>query len=560
MKTRVNLKMMSCLDKDTFFATISQYSQKKKRSILWIYFILIIAGFIVLFQSGNTTQVNTDTNVSMMAQKSLQQALIDDDMKVNDTESPILQITRIMANFAHRVSSVFENNLYVLFVLFFPTLWYLFCKTNKDEDQLFTTSHKELIEKYEAHYPDLIRILSNENDGSRYTAEAITDIMDSKNQVLTRSIYLIKPQYPSFTIDNLLFHNDNNHYALPWIIAASAKVKLEEKFYHQATNKSNYNGVTLRVKGIEKSADNITIKMENSFYFNYLVTNMMADVGIIHNTTVRDVLEPGMPGKRLNQLEETMVENHLGLSCLVICRNGESSKLLVGKRSQNVSVFRGKYSPSVSGAANAATCRREDDIKISPLNWLMNEMQEELMLPDVKNYIDYEEIAANALFLGMSRELIRLGKPEVFFAIELDEAYSKKFDLHVKCMNKIFAFKRRMKRETKKYKSIEEASQSLKSECIALSDHHDYKLHVEACIDKNFNSWQIDDNEHEEYLWLDYNVVPRQVRYEDNLKDFVIDHGDDSIHVLSESLWVNWIMYRKYMDEKKSKINGNAKP
>lgn len=166
-----------------------------------------------------------------------------------------------------------------------------------------------------------------------------------------------------------------------------------------------FNGLTLRFEGFADN-DSRCFRLKYATYYDYLVTNGSHDSKLFNELTVRDILEPG-PG--LNPLEASQCANHLGLSSLIFTSD---NYLLLQQRSKNVSAFAGMLSPSVSGAANYSTFD-DGTGKLSFATWFETEIREELT--DKLSLQDFEEIKA----LGLSRELIRLGKPELFFVARL---------------------------------------------------------------------------------------------------------------------------------------------
>ena len=154
------------------------------------------------------------------------------------------------------------------------------------------------------------------------------------------------------------------------------------------------------------------------------------------------------------------------------------------------------------------TCSSKNiDDSLSPLYWLQNEMNEELFLDSnddkIKNFI--YELTTRALFLGISRELMRLGKPEVFFAIQLTN------------------------RDT----------QFLKQNLLNLSQN------------KNES---IDQNENKDFLWINIDSIVREYKYKND--DYFITHSKEE-YKLSESLIVNILLYLEYTSSNTSQQVNN---
>lgn len=184
-------------------------------------------------------------------------------------------------------------------------------------------------------------------------------------------------------------------YQIPWYLEQYCK-ELIRPFNPARV----FNGKTLRFEGFE-TGKFTEFKFSYSTYFDYLISNGSHDQMLFNQLTVRDLLEPG---PRLSPLDVATCSNHLGLSAIIFSCDGY---LLLQKRSKSTAVFSGKLSPSVSGAANVETFSNESG-GLSFSTFFLTEMQEELS-PDFC-LDDFSEIRV----LGVTRELIRLGKPELF--------------------------------------------------------------------------------------------------------------------------------------------------
>lgn len=161
-----------------------------------------------------------------------------------------------------------------------------------------------------------------------------------------------------------------------------------------------FNGKTLRFEGFE-NGDSTKFRFSYATYFDYLISNGSHDQKLFNELTVRDLLEPG---PKLSPLDAATCSNHLGLSVLIISSDGH---ILLQKRSKSTIVFSGQLSPSVSGAANIDTFENASG-ELSFTTWFETELREEVAA--CLGIKDFDSVVA----LGLSRELIRLGKPEIF--------------------------------------------------------------------------------------------------------------------------------------------------
>lgn len=217
---------------------------------------------------------------------------------------------------------------------------------------------------------------------------------------------------PGTSLSHVVFNMVPGWYEPPWFLREAGMRGLASSLGGFTPN--HFNGTTLSVQGMKPVGKNIEFKMQRSCYYSYLLTNYIADTPLIEGLSPRQLLEPG---PALNSLDTAMAENHLGMSCLMRTSDGY---LILSRRSQRVGVFAGQLGPSISGAANISAC--DDGFKgYTASAWLRAEIREEMpFLIKPNGEIDSEVIDLSKVrVLGMTREMIRCGKPELFFSYEL---------------------------------------------------------------------------------------------------------------------------------------------
>lgn len=298
---------------------------------------------------------------------------------------------------------------YVEMVFVLATLLYLYMNTNKGE----LNRYKENYKFYE----------------QRYRGEKLLKLTADTNPVHSSSInyddidIFENGQKGLLDIDFILGEEE---YSLPLLIQESARDILVNKFNVQS--KTDYNGLTLSLNNIIAHGGRLSMNFCRSSYYDYLLTNMIPEYEILSGLTVRDYLEAS--GKKtLNDLNVSLAENHLGISCLVTILIEEDSHendyLIIPKRSMDTTVFKGQLAPSVSGAANIDTCSKNGEVSIA--NFFCQEIDEEISPLLKKLYCDgsYDlfkpNFLKNADLVGISRELKRLGKPELFFSFSFKQ-------------------------------------------------------------------------------------------------------------------------------------------
>jgi hypothetical protein len=149
----------------------------------------------------------------------------------------------------------------------------------------------------------------------------------------------------------------------------------------------------------------VELTCQDVSYYTYIRTNLCLDYRITPTQTLRELVHPG--GK-LDSLSLTPLANNLGINCLLFTAGGQ---MVIQRRTRNVIVRPAELAPAFSGTVVL------DDIvgeRVHP-RMIYREGREEL-----GQRIFHGQIPQ---FLGITRELVRGGEPEMFFAssVQLDE-------------------------------------------------------------------------------------------------------------------------------------------
>ena len=241
------------------------------------------------------------------------------------------------------------------------------------------------------------------------------------------------------TILDVEFRVDTTQrYELPWFLQSDGTALLRERFNTLSGN--DFNGSTLSVDDLAfqpsgQGRGRIRYAMRFGNYFEYLLTNVIPEASV-SGVDIRSWLEPEK-NESLNPLRFAQAENHLGLSCTITTADGY---VLVGHRRAQNTVFKGEWSPTISGAANLDTCANpeasalingsgdQDGITSSAytgIDFFIREARDEILqlMPGLFGTSPQEvrEQLQQLRFVGATRELIRLGKPEIFFTMQLGQ-------------------------------------------------------------------------------------------------------------------------------------------
>jgi hypothetical protein len=192
-------------------------------------------------------------------------------------------------------------------------------------------------------------------------------------------------------------------YKIPLKIAGKAQDILEE------LENNFYDSTTIRLNGVQQKGDSITLTVSKARYLEYVMTNYALDAFLREKGWTRSLRDIVHPTTQLCRLEESLLANHIGVGTLVF--TADNYLLLPIRPKGRVGIWREEITPSISGATSF-----DDDLysfRSGPISSWMREGREELGLENA----DFDE--GKSLFLGITRELLRGGKPEVFFVTQL---------------------------------------------------------------------------------------------------------------------------------------------
>lgn len=446
------------------------FSRQRWRSALW--FGLLLHGFLGVFALGK--EIMEGFNLSFL---------------INSVQFALVQGALILLVIT---TSKQEKQRYSL-----DTRFYLTCY--KSERHRFLALKRNALGNVQA----LIGISQDELPEHQQDRLATR-----KDLMVSQSVFEWLP-CTALKITDIQFELMDEWYELPWVINDQGLDTILKRF--NAIDRYDYNGLTLAVHDWHAQPEQFSIRFKKSFYYNYLATNMLPEMQLPGGLTYRSLLEPG---PSLSTLNTALPENHLGLSCLIRTNDGG---LIIPRRSQHTNVFKGQLSPSVSGVANLGTCRNAEGA-YTALAWLLQELSEEL--PFLYNAPDIfaeplHNIASQALFLGMTRELRRCGKPEVFFFLPLEVSTEQVLSLWDKSTNS-------------------GSIQTLNS------------LHG---IDHNENSGLLVVDEEELFSRIRPHSIVRNKKMlkRDNAELSVVLPAKEQADILSESLLANLILYQYHL-------------
>ena len=202
-------------------------------------------------------------------------------------------------------------------------------------------------------------------------------------------------------------------FELPRFVRDNALALMEA---HGASSFSN--GATIRLNDVAVTDGNkLTLKTGRSQYFDMLITNRCMDYQLNDLLSVRDVFESG---SKVSLLSESQLGNQIGINGLIFTTDGY---LLVEKRGYHKTTWKNKFAQPISLAM------KKSDIKAFDENGKIADSAEKVFRDIIlgtiqKNFgITADDIFEFKLcnnFLGIARDLLEGGKPNMYFYVTVN--------------------------------------------------------------------------------------------------------------------------------------------
>lgn len=323
-------------------------------------------------------------------------------------------------------------------------------KNTMEESLKLEDDHHKIISRYSGH-----KVVKEYPEGSRFSRDGELMVIDCVPQDMRRPRSMVKDRYCKeyklreedisdyfdrhrlrisgvdvFANVNgdtsVVFRDTDVMRELPDFVRENAAALLAA---HGGSSISNNVTIRLKKAGYDKQKRELVLDTERSLYFYMLVTNRCMDYSISDTMTLREVYEFN---NKVSPLEESKLGNQIGINGLVFTSDGY---LLIEKRGKKKTTWKGKLAQPISLAL------KEKDILpngglIDGSPEAANDAFRGIIFQTLqKNYgIDENMIAGIGTdgsvkngafdlkdsFLGLARDLIEGGKPNMYFYIALN--------------------------------------------------------------------------------------------------------------------------------------------
>ena len=310
---------------------------------------------------------------------------------------------------------------------------------NLEESYKITDDHHAIISKYSEHTKESVNCNGNlYNKAGVYMTLSNVDLTKSdklKPDVKDRysdkykklfsqiedfkSHKLALPTVDVFTNltgkTEIVFKDSNELFELPEFIIENAPALMDA---HKNSKKRNQNTVRLNDFDYDSEHNVLTLDTMRTTYFHMLVSNRCMDYELHNDITVRSAYEYE---KYVSKLEHSKLSNQIGVNGLVITNDGF---VLVEKRDHHKTTWKNKFAQSISLSMKTADLGINDGVVGDTYGEANKRISRVIYSTLRKNFglveKDFVGFDLKENFLGIARDLLEGGKPNMYFYIKAD--------------------------------------------------------------------------------------------------------------------------------------------
>ncbi|MEE1005929.1 MAG: sugar kinase [Acutalibacteraceae bacterium] len=226
------------------------------------------------------------------------------------------------------------------------------------------------------------------------------------------SIYANNKNNP---LNEIVITDIDRRYPLPKYIQYNSQDLLKA----HSTTSFKRNEATIRLSDIDYSNNRLHLFTERSTYYEMLMTNRCMDFEYQPNMTLRQIYEYA---ETITDIAESKLSNQIGINGLISTSDGY---LLVEKRDRSKSTWKDKFSQPISLAMKKKDIKEhleKAELNNNDVSDIFLSIIDKTLLSNygvsIKNGDYTFDIKQN--FLGLARDLLEGGKPNLYFAVTLN--------------------------------------------------------------------------------------------------------------------------------------------
>jgi len=311
------------------------------------------------------------------------------------------------------------------------------CDYYLEESMKIDDDHHKIISRYSGHKKERIRTDENFVDAAGIfmcIGKEHTDIFRkselknrekdpySKNfKIVEKAIETFKKgdlYLPSLNMfanikgdTRLVFADKNEFHTLDdFVIDNAANLLAAHK------NSKKRNNHTVRLNDFSYENGVLTLDTQRSTYYHMLITNRCMDYDFRDGMTLRDLYAYT---KTVSPLRESHFGNQIGINGLILSSDGY---VLMEKRDHNKTIWKNKFAQSISLALKEEDLTLQTDGTIGDTYECANENFKQIIFKTIRANFgltagELEEFRLEDNFLGLARDLLEGGKPNLFFYV-----------------------------------------------------------------------------------------------------------------------------------------------
>ena len=209
----------------------------------------------------------------------------------------------------------------------------------------------------------------------------------------------------------LSFDDSLTEKQLPDFVIVNAQEFMEA---HKYSNTSN--NITIRLDDFDFQDNKLTLHTSRTYYYHMLLTNRCMDYQIKSGMSIRGLYEFK---DSVTPLKDSKLSNQIGINGMIITTDGY---VLLEKRGRNKTTWKNKFAQPISLAL------KESDLKLDDTRLLNSdcEYSNKKMMNVIKETMksnfglleeDYETLSVENNLLGIARDLLEGGKPNLYFVV-----------------------------------------------------------------------------------------------------------------------------------------------
>ncbi len=242
----------------------------------------------------------------------------------------------------------------------------------------------------------------------RNEINSVVSLQYKGNDYLLPQVWIFNNVRRKLDLSQISFKLKEKPFDLRGDISALTEIPYEKLRSYLQKKRKYVNGQNLRLINIIDKKTKVELEVQPVEYKHYVHTNLVLDAKSSGKSqTLREYIHPD---GNLKKLSESPLANQLGINILLFTADGS---LIMQERSSKVAFYNGQLCPAASGTVSLIDVPKKEKITLEEMHEF-REGWEEIG-------IEEKDISKDRFFfLGITRELIRGGTPEMFFCGKTD--------------------------------------------------------------------------------------------------------------------------------------------